>query len=169
VTDVAVPAPVTSPSAPASAPRVSDPLYVACGVTWGSGLVHLVAAVDHYGESRLFAALFVLSAVLQLVAGYAICRRPSPRVFAASIVLSLGIAAVWLASRTVGLPIGPEHWQPEEIGALDVICTADELVLVPLIAAHLGRLPRVLATGTGVLGVALAAVSALGFMLGHAH
>jgi Na+-transporting methylmalonyl-CoA/oxaloacetate decarboxylase gamma subunit len=111
----------------------------------------------------------VLSAVLQLAAGWAMCRRPSRGVLGFAVVLSLGIAAVWLMSRTVGLPIGPEHWTPEEVGSLDVVSTADELALVWLVAVHAWRTPRLLALSANVLGGALVVVSALGFMLGHAH
>jgi predicted branched-subunit amino acid permease len=148
---------------------MSDSLFVACALAWASALVHVVAAFDHLGESRLFAALFVLSAVLQFAAGWAMYRRPSRRVLAFTVVLSVGIAAVWLMSRTVGLPIGPEHWTPEEIGPLDVISTADELALPWLVAVYARRTPRPLAVTANVAGGALVVVSALAFMLGHAH
>ena len=148
---------------------MSDPLFVAGALAWGSALVHVVAAIDHYGESRLFAALFVVSAALQFVTGWAMCRRPSRGALVSAVVLSLGIAAVWVMSRTVGLPIGPEHWAPEEIGSLDVISTADELVLVWLVAIYAWRAPRLVAASAKTVGGVLVVVSVLGFMLGHAH
>ena len=42
---------------------------------------------------------------------------------------NLGVAAVWLLSRTAGLPLGPDPWTPESVGVADSIATALEVLL----------------------------------------
>ena len=39
---------------------------------------------------------------------------------------------LWLVSRTIGLPIGPETWTPEAVGLADVGCCLLELVTLAL-------------------------------------
>jgi hypothetical protein len=41
-----------------------------------------------------------------------------------------GLIAIWVASRTIGLPIGPHVWMPEPLMAPDVTATVLELLLV---------------------------------------
>jgi hypothetical protein len=41
--------------------------------------------------------------------------------------------AVWLLSRTVGLPLGPTPWEPEGIGILDVLATVFEIAVIGVV------------------------------------
>lgn len=47
------------------------------------------------------------------------------------------VVAVWAASRTTGLPIGPEPWMAESIGTLDLLAVGLELLLVVAVARTL--------------------------------
>ena len=53
--------------------------------------------------------------------------RPSRRLLLAGAIGNLAIASVWLVSRTVGLPLGPEAWEPEAIHVADIVATLDEV------------------------------------------
>src|SRR5690242_5988430 len=80
------------------------------GVAIGSlvaGVVHLGVCPEHFREATSFGVFFVIAATLQLVWSGAVASKPTPRVLVTGAVLQLGTAAVWLASRTTGLPIGP--------------------------------------------------------------
>jgi hypothetical protein len=144
------------------------------GLAWAAGLIHLQAAIDHADESRLYAVLFVLLAVAQAGWGVALCRHPARSLLRAGVAGSLGVVVVWVLSRTVGLPVGPDLGNPEAPGPLDVIATADELVialmllleLFPRLGAlilHRGRLLE-------ISGVLLLVVSSLVLAGGaHAH
>jgi hypothetical protein len=44
--------------------------------------------------------------------------------------VNAGVVAVWLLSRSAGIPIGPEYWSPEAIGFADVVCSAYEALIV---------------------------------------
>jgi hypothetical protein len=81
-------------------------------------------------------------------------------------------------SRTVGLPLGPEAFEPEPFGLADLICCALE-VPVGVAAILLARRPQVLRTRVGVrwatavaagfLLVGTASTSALAATGGHGH
>jgi hypothetical protein len=53
--------------------------------------------------------------------------------------LSAGAAAIYLASRTTGLPFGPDNGHPEPFGALDVVTAVLEFALIAGCAALLSR------------------------------
>jgi hypothetical protein len=84
-------------------------------------------------------------------------------------VASVGVAVVWALSRTVGLPIGSGAWTPEAVGALDVIATADEL-LVAIVAVSLRAGRRPARAPVIAAGVLLVVLSSLVLVTGsHAH
>src|SRR5436853_4305638 len=68
--------------------------------------------------------------VLQVVAGLLLLLRPSRAVVVATVVGTVLVFAVYVASRTVGVPFGPMPWQPEEVGAVDLASKATELALL---------------------------------------
>ena len=57
-------------------------------------------------------------------------HRPNRTLLIAGAVGNGTIIALWTVTRTVGLPVGPEPWQPEAIAALDVLSTLCEVALV---------------------------------------
>lgn len=65
------------------------------------------------------------------------------RGFAVASVYRLGIVAngamvaIWTVSRTTGLPVGPDPWMPEALGALDLLATGLEMVLIAVGAGAL--------------------------------
>jgi hypothetical protein len=150
-------------SPPVSAPRrVDDALFVCCGLSWAAGLIHVVAAVEHVDEYLLFGVLFALLAPAQFAWGVLVYRRPDRRLFVGGALASLAVVALWLVSRTVGLPIGPD--QPEAVGPADAICSADELVLALLVLVGRPRKPLV------ALGTVLILTSSLVLVGGgHVH
>lgn len=155
--------------------RLGHGLFIAVGLSWGSGLIHDQAAVWHLDEYVPFAIAFAVLAAIQFAWGAAVYWCPRPWLLGAGAALSLGVAAVWVASRTTGLPIGPEPWEPERIGLADVIATADEAVLCLLVLVHFvsraGRpVSRTLDVALAALGLSLLSLSSLSFMFGdHAH
>jgi hypothetical protein len=138
-----------------------------------AGAIHAVVAVPHYSEYWLFGSLFVAVALFQLGWGIQAYRRPSAALYRAGIAVNLAVAAAWLVSRTVGLPIGPEPGSAEAVGALDVVCTAIELGVAGLCLAFLRPDRRLLAPVGVVRSLALGLMGA-GLLLlllgvGHGH
>jgi hypothetical protein len=150
-----------------------DWLFIACGLSWGAGMIHVSAAIDHASESGLYTLFFALLAPVQLAWGFLMCRSSSRRVLLAGCALSLIVVFVWAMSRTTGVPIGPQPWRPESVGLTDSLATADELMIVLLAwsfgrsaAARRGR--SALAVGAEVVGVMLILVSSLALLVaGH--
>jgi hypothetical protein len=155
---------------------MEDAILIACGLTWCASLIHVQAAVGHLSESKLYALFFALLAPLQFIWGLVLFRRPSSKVLLrAGAVMSLAVAALWLASRTTGLPVGPEHWSPEEVGPADSLATADEVFTAVLclsssaLAAStiLSRRTRTVVMAGGLVLILLSSLALPTF--GHVH
>lgn len=103
-------------------------LIAAVAVT--GALIHIGAAVDHFAEFPPYTVVFLILAGVQIGWAAMIVRRPSDRVLQFGCVFNLSIIALWIASRTVGVPIAPQPWVPEAVGVADLIETASEIVVV---------------------------------------
>ena len=101
----------------------------ACSST-AAAAIHFAVIDEHIGEYWLFGALFAVTATAQLAWAVVTTLSPRPWLLVGGIVGNLGVAAVWLVSRTAGLPIGPEAGSAEAVGLADVAATAFELVVV---------------------------------------
>jgi hypothetical protein len=152
-------------------PRGDDRLLVLCGLSWAAGLIHVGAAIGHLDEYTLYAVFFEVLAVAQLWWGVAVYRAPSAALLRAGAVMSLLVVALWIVSRTTGLPIGPEPWRPEPVGLIDAIASADEAVLAMLTGAWMLRgFPRRLAGYGQGAAVCLMLLSSLALAGGgHVH
>jgi hypothetical protein len=151
---------------------------LAGALTAVAGLIHVKAAVDHVGHYWLFAVVFAAVACGQIALAVVLWRTDvADRVLAAAAVVTVGVVAVWIVSRTVGLPIGPWAGEAEAIGVSDAIVMIIELVFVAVVSAIVrpeGRVGRHLAWLTGGhavrLGVALGSAGVLAAAFGgHAH
>jgi hypothetical protein len=150
----------------AAAPRFDDRLFALCGLSWAAGLIHVAAAAGHLDEYVLYAAFFEVLALVQLGWGVALYRAPSPRLLGAGAALSVLVVALWVVSRTTGLPIGPEPWHAEAIGPLDALASADEATLAVLAVTSLRGSGRALAFS---VAACLVLLSALALTSGHVH
>lgn len=112
-------------------------LRLAAVIVGFTAAIHVSAGVEHVSESLAFAILFMLASVLQASWAVVAWRRSSRRVLLLGLALNLGIAIVWVFSRTTGLPIGPGTFTPEAIGPADAQSTANELLASALIASCL--------------------------------
>jgi hypothetical protein len=107
----------------------------------GAGLVHLAVVDEHLGEWWLYGAFFAVLGAAQLgwaVAALALDRPPLLRTV---VVGSVGVVALWVVTRTVGLPFGPEPWDAEAAGRADVLCTLLEVAVAALLLVA-ARSPR---------------------------
>jgi integral membrane sensor domain MASE1 len=156
----------------------ADARLLAGALSAVAGLIHVQATVDHAGEYWLFGVLFGAVALAQIGLAVALWRTRAPDgVLVASAVVTLGVVAVWLVSRTVGLPVGPSAGTAENVGVSDAIAALTELVFVSLVSAivrpdgRTGRHLAWLAGGNAVrLGVALGSAGVLAAAFGgHAH
>ena len=142
VTDLLDPPYVAVAPAPDDlAPREPSPSGVEPGVravlaslAAGAGAIHLAMAPSHAGESLAEGVAFAAGGLLQLGVAAAVLLRPGRAALRAAIIVSLGFAAAWTWSRTVGLPFGSHAGEAEVVGFVDGLATALALGLA-LVAA----------------------------------
>jgi hypothetical protein len=117
-------------------------------------VIHLAYAPEHLREYLPLGVGFLAAGVVQLLWGLFIAARDSARALRLGGVFSFAFIGVYLVSRTVGLPLGPEAFHPEMFGAADLLCCALE-VPVAFGALLLARRPGALLAplGTRLAGV----------------
>ena len=108
----------------------------------GAGTIHLAAAGDHFHEYVLFGAFFVALGVAQTVWAALIAILGPSRYLLIAATANAGVVALWIASRTSGLPLGPRPGTPESVGLPDVTATLFEVVLVGFAVWWLKLRPR---------------------------
>lgn len=143
---------------------------LAGALTAGAGLVHAAAAGTHEGDGQL-AAVFAVTAVVQVALGMAIAARPRSAFLGGAAAVNVAAAATWAVSRMAGLPVIESLTVRQPVGVQDVTVTVMELVAaaVALLALR-GR--DVEAAGRTTLSpvLALALVPALiGIAAPHNH
>src|ERR1700730_15645748 len=105
-------------------------LVLVAAVAFVDGLIHVGAGVDHFAEFPPYTFVFASLAIVQSVWALLLLRGPSPAVLLLGCLFTCGVIAVWIASRTVGVPIAPRPWVPEAVGIADLVETLGELVSV---------------------------------------
>jgi hypothetical protein len=93
------------------------------------GVIHVSASVDHFDEYALYTPAFAMIAAFQMGWAVLVVRRPSRMVLLVGALASIGIAALWVVSRTSGVPIARIPWVPEAVGAADVTATVGECTI----------------------------------------
>jgi hypothetical protein len=116
--------------------------WVAGGLMAAAGVLHLAFAPDHIKEYLPFGIAFYVMGVGQLGGAVAVgVWKRSRRVLFAAVLANVGLCALWLVTRTVGLPIGATPWTAEKIGVADSVCVAFQLTLAGLLGFLLARRP----------------------------
>ncbi len=169
------PARTVAPERPAAA---VDAVKIVAWLSITAGAIHAIAMVDHFTHWWLYGAFFLALTYGQVLWGDALLRKPaSDRNLMRGAIANLAIVAVWVYSRAIGVPIGPETGSPEPIGSMDVAATLDQLILAAYVALIVRpdlRAVRGLRTLIGVhrirIGMMLCSATFFAAALGgHAH
>ena len=149
----------------------SYPLPLLTALYWTAAAIHVVASASHFSEWWLFGIFFAVLAAWQASWGVLLYREPSERALITGAGVNTGVALLWLVTRTVGLPLGPEVWSPERIGVLDVAATVDELSIACLSLALISTAwrRRLGAKPVEWLVLALLIASGVALMAGGPH
>jgi hypothetical protein len=145
-------------------------LLAACSL--GAAAVHFAYSPAHFAEYWLYGLFFVAGAWLQVLWAFAVVMRSRRWLMFGGAALNAAIVAVWIASRTVGVWVGPNATVKEKAAFPDLLCTALEALIVAgslLILARprwLGRRFRVRwATPVAVTGAVAFIAGAGGYAL----
>jgi hypothetical protein len=111
-------------------PAPTGPVLALAMLSAASGAIHAAVSTAHFEEAFVYGAFFLVTSTLQAAWAVVLSYRPNRTLLAIGTVGNAAIIIVWTLTRTVGLPVGPQSWSPEPIGALDVISTLLELAIV---------------------------------------
>ncbi len=119
-------------------------LYAAVSLSLLAALIHLWVMPEHFEEWWGYGAFFLVSAVAQGLYCAVLLRWPRRPLLLLGVGGNLSIIALYLLTRTVGIPFfGPHAGEVEGIGMLDLSATAAELALIGTLGTLLLRgLPR---------------------------
>ncbi|MBV9412136.1 MAG: hypothetical protein JO148_11110, partial [Acidimicrobiia bacterium] len=81
-------------------------------------------------EAVVFGVFFIVAAVLQVGWAALVWNGPTPRLLWWGVAGNAAVVALWTATRTVGVPIGPEPWRPEAFGVADLSASLLEVIIV---------------------------------------
>lgn len=116
---------------PGRPPRRADAPPVWLALTWAAAAaIHLAVTPEHWADSALLGAFFLLLGLAQCGYAVALVLGASRRLLLAGLVANLAVVLLWAWTRTVALPVGLGPREPA--GALDVVATALELGAVVL-------------------------------------
>lgn len=80
---------------------------VVAGLSAATGGIHGTVFPGHAGEYWLFGVFFALVGAFQLAWAYRVLTRPSAFLATLGIAVNGVVIALWVLTRTVGLPLGP--------------------------------------------------------------
>ncbi len=115
-------------------------LYLVFALSLLAALSHLWAAAEHMREWWGYGAFFLASAVAQGAYASGLMRWPRRSLFLAGIGGNLVILALYVLTRTVGIPVfGPHAGEIEGVGFADLCATASEVGIVLALGALMMR------------------------------
>ena len=122
--------------------KVTLPVVLLAAASFSAAAIHVSVSPSHFREATIFGVFFAASAAAQAGWAVLVLMRPTRQVLFAGMIGNAAVVALWAVSRTVGLPIGPNVWQPEAVRTIDAVCTQFEVALA-LFAAWLLYTPVV--------------------------
>ncbi len=96
----------------------------------GAASIHFAVSPDHFKEYALYGLFFAALGWFQVVWGAAYFARPSSGLAALGGAVNAAVVAIWIVSRTAGLPFGPTPGVPEPVGLADAVASELEGLLV---------------------------------------
>jgi hypothetical protein len=108
-------------------------------LSMGAAAIHFAVVFEHFAEYTLYGVFFLVISWAQIIWPVILLWRPSRLWLWLGIAGNATVIAVYVVSRTAGLPFGPNLHSPESVGALDVVSCALEFGLIAVCAALLWR------------------------------
>jgi len=121
------------PSAPGNqrpASGLDAPLAALIALSAGAGAIHLSVASDHFHAYWLFGAFFVALGIARVAWAALVAIHGPSRSLLIAATGNTAVVALWIVSRTTGLPLGSHLGAPEALGFPDVAATLFEIILV---------------------------------------
>ena len=103
----------------------------------GAAAIHFAVVFEHFADYTLYGVFFLVISWAQMIWPAVLLWRPSRLWLWLGIAGNAIVIAVYVASRTIGLPFGPDFNHSESVGALDVMSCILEVGLIAGCAALL--------------------------------
>lgn len=98
----------------------------------GAAAIHFVVISEHFEEWWIFGLFFAVTAMAQLTWAVLIVTRCSRLLTWSGVVGNAAIVALWIVTRTAGMPLGPDAGTPEPVGVADSVASAFEVGIVAI-------------------------------------
>src|SRR5215475_5127058 len=99
----------------------------------GAAAIHFAVVFEHFADYTLYGVFFLVISWAQVI-------WPAILLWLwLGIIGNAAVIEVYVASRTSGLPFGPDQHHVESVGALDLVSCVLEFGLITGCAALLGR------------------------------
>ena len=149
-------------------------LIAAALCTAGAAVIHFAVTQSHFDEWWGFGVFFFVAGWVQLLWAAVAVRVYSRALVAVGLVGNATVVVLWLVTRTVGLPFGPEPGSAEALGWSDGIASGFELVAALCCLVVLVRPVGVLRLHAPptLVGAATASLTTIGLLAaagGHGH
>lgn len=96
----------------------------------GAASIHFKVMPEHFGEAFLYGFFFLVVASTQLAWSLLMLVRPHRVLFACGVAGNAAVVLLWLVTRTIAIPLGPDAGSTEGFGALDVVASTCEVICV---------------------------------------
>ncbi|MGH2536352.1 MAG: hypothetical protein ACRDHL_03040 [Candidatus Promineifilaceae bacterium] len=114
----------------------------AAGLSVAAGLIHLIVAPAHFAEWFGYGLFFLAAAAAQLAYAALLLKHKTDRTLLMAGIVGNGlILALYLITRTIGIPVGPAVGEVEPVAAWDAISKITELALIVCLVADLSIQP----------------------------
>ena len=105
-----------------------------------AAVIHIGVMPEHFEEWWGYGLFFLVAAAAQALYAVVILRAPTPTLLWVGIVGNLAIIALWVLTRTIGIPFfGPHAGEVEEVGTMDLASKLAEILLVALLGVLLWK------------------------------
>lgn len=125
--------------------------YAAAGFSAVAGIIHVIVTPAHFEEWIGYGIFFLIAAAFQLLLAFVlVVAYPVRRgVLWAGILGNLAIIAMWVVTRTMGVPLGPMAGEIEGIGGLDLASKIAEVAAIVCLAQVMRMQSNTAASGDG--------------------
>jgi len=99
-------------------------------LSMGAAVIHFVVIPGHWDEYWGQGLFFIIAAVAQLLWAVWVVVAPSRLIYLAGAAGNAAIVALWVVTRTAGVPAGPGAGEREAVEFADTLATVFEVLLV---------------------------------------
>jgi hypothetical protein len=119
--------------------RTSAALPVAATASVLAGFIHYIVMPEHLAEWWVYAAFFTAIGMFELIWAALVFTGRNRQVLLVGVLVNVAVLALWVVTRTTGLPIGPEPGTPEAVGIWDLAsCAAETVTVLAVLYSLLG-------------------------------